>query len=706
MQDIPDITTGASDNFLDQFRGGGEMGVMMRKYDWDSHPLGAPEHWPLSLKANVRLMLNSGFAMFIWWTKELYMFYNDAYIPALGKKHPSSFGSVAHQSWAEIWDQVGGIAEGILKDGQEFYAENLLLYLDRKGYSEETYWTLSYSPAFDDLGEVNGVFCACSEVTNAVVGQRRLKTLRDLSEALLQVKTLQQAGQTACDILNENVQDLPFSLIYLCNSTGTEAELVGKAGALDEQLIPLTIDLSTESPWQLKQAKETKQRLSIKLKAVQQELKASSFTGELCCKNVAVLPILKPGQDLVIGFYVSGISDKQEYNALYNEFHDILATQIATAITSVQNKQEILRQQEYLNEIFQQAPVGITMLRGPQYIVEIANPGVCEIWGRKQEDVLGRPVLEALPEAVEQVKDLLDGVLRTGTPFVAEELPITLERMGVLEKLYLNFVYHPLRDAQGFVTGIIVVAIDISEQVRARHKIEVMNNELMASNADLDNFVYSASHDLRAPISNIEGLVEELQENLPEDATSSQDYQQLFGHVQSSIDRFKRVVADLTKVAKIQREAGEDIASIKLEEVIKEVILEFDPIVAASKALFQIDVAPASAIKFSAKNVRSVVYNLISNALKYRSPDRTPIINISTRITTEYCILTVSDNGLGIRMEDVRKMFSMFKRLHDHVDGSGIGLYIVKRIVENAGGKIEVESEINKGTTFHIFFKK
>ncbi len=678
----------------------------MSAYDWDAHPLGNPVYWPENLKANIRLMLNSGFPMFIWWTKELYMFNNDAYIPALGKKHPQALGSVAPEMWAEIWDQIEGIVADILQHGNKFYAENLLILLDRKGYLEETYWTFSYSPIFDDDDAVAGIFCACHETTALVLGQRRLKSLNDLSEELNQAQSLEQVGQKSCDILHENLNDLPFSLLYLNNETGTEAHLVGRSGNIKGAYIPDVVNLrEQDAPWPLAQVQEEKKRLVIDL---------SDLAGHFDCddgvpvipRQAVILPVKRPDQGHVIGFFISGISARQEYNEAYEGYHNLVAGQIATSIASVQNRQNIIRQKQYLNEIFQQAPVGITMLRGREYVVEIANQSVCEIWRVNQQDVLGKPILDFIPEAADQgFIALLDGVMSTGVPFVANELPLVLERNGVLETVYLNFVYHPLRDAQGFITGIIAVAIDISEQVAARQKIEVINRELLATNADLDNFVYSASHDLKAPISNIEGLVHALQDFLPDDTSTSNDVQLFLMHIENSIERFKRVVTDLTQVTKIQREAGEDIALVDVADVISEVCLDFAPTIAAIGAQVETDISPDSLVQFSAKNLRSIVYNLLSNALKYYAPDRTPQIKISTAVTPENLVLTVADNGLGIDQAGESKIFSMFKRLHDHVEGSGIGLYIVKRIVENAGGRIEVESKVSKGATFRVYFK-
>jgi signal transduction histidine kinase len=110
-------------------------------------------------------------------------------------------------------------------------------------------------------------------------------------------------------------------------------------------------------------------------------------------------------------------------------------------------------------------------------------------------------------------------------------------------------------------------------------------------------------------------------------------------------------------------------------------------------------------LKFSKKNFRSVLFNLISNALKFKSPDQDSVINIQTNLEGPYILLSVKDNGLGIPERQHPQLFSMFKRFHDHVEGTGVGLYMVKRIVENAGGKIEVESKEGAGTEFKLFLK-
>ena len=140
-----------------------------------------------------------------------------------------------------------------------------------------------------------------------------------------------------------------------------------------------------------------------------------------------------------------------------------------------------------------------------------------------------------------------------------------------------------------------------------------------------------------------------------------------------------------------------------LPELVDEVTSDLAYLITESKAEIVVDLESCKAISFSQKNLRSIVYNLISNALKYRHPDRAPLIKITCQQDTEQFILTLQDNGLGLSQQNKGKLFTMFRRFHDHVEGSGVGLYMVKRIVDNAGGKIEVDTEEGTGTTFKVY---
>lgn len=148
-----------------------------------------------------------------------------------------------------------------------------------------------------------------------------------------------------------------------------------------------------------------------------------------------------------------------------------------------------------------------------------------------------------------------------------------------------------------------------------------------------------------------------------------------------------------------------DKESVSFKELLEDVKLSSKTLIEAYNACIYDDFSLAPAIVFSRKNLRSIIYNLVSNAIKYSSPDRSPEIHITTVVVEGYTRFSVQDNGLGLRQQDQQKVFGMFRRLHAHVEGTGVGLAIVKRIVENCDGKIEFESELGKGSVFHVYLK-
>jgi PAS domain S-box-containing protein len=207
---------------------GGDMGARIRAYDWASSPLGAPEHWPQSLKTCVRVLLTSRQPMFVWWGENLVNIYNDAYKSIVGGKHPWALGQPASEVWAEIWDQVGPRAESSMKENKGTYDEALLLIMERNGYREETYYTFSYSPVPTDEGGTGGIFCANTEDTPRIVGERQLAVLSALGQAAAEARTWREACERGAAALGGNPRDLPFCLIYAQGSEGME--LAGASG--------------------------------------------------------------------------------------------------------------------------------------------------------------------------------------------------------------------------------------------------------------------------------------------------------------------------------------------------------------------------------------------------------------------------------------------------------------------------------------------
>jgi signal transduction histidine kinase len=373
--------------------------------------------------------------------------------------------------------------------------------------------------------------------------------------------------------------------------------------------------------------------------------------------------------------------------------------------------------QQQLHDLFMQAPAPIAILDGPELVYQLVNPAYQRIFPGRA--LLGKALATALPELIgSPVPGLLRHVYDTGETYVAQEMQLQMARHegDALADLYCTFTYQARRNAQHAVDGILVFVYDITDQVLARQSVEqnaqqaramsqelaTTNGQLTRTNADLDNFIYTASHDLKAPISNIEGLLYLLQEELPATVKEEEHVGPTLTRMLDSVERFKRTIDHLTEVSKLQKEHTPATASVNLAAVVEDVRQDLLPLLQESGAKLVVEVPALPAIYFSEKNLRSIVYNLLSNALKYRSPDRPAHVDVRGHVQQGHTVLEVHDNGLGLDTAHLPRLFGMFQRFHDHVEGTGIGLYMVKRMVENGGGRIEVHSQLGAGTTFFV----
>ncbi|MGI4738107.1 MAG: PAS domain-containing protein [Janthinobacterium lividum] len=376
-------------------------------------------------------------------------------------------------------------------------------------------------------------------------------------------------------------------------------------------------------------------------------------------------------------------------------------------------RQQRADQQAELQRIFEQAPVAIAIMRGPRLVVELANAAMGSIWGRSPAQVLGQPYFEALPDTAGQgFEQLLAQVLRTGEPHTITEAPVQLDRAhtGQPTLAYVNFVFQPLLDAQQQVAGLIAIGLEVTAQVMAREQVQHLNQELAATNGrltstnmDLDTFVYTASHDLKAPITNIEGLLIALREHLPPVVQQTALVAQILDLIQDSVARFQQTIAHLAEIAQLQQ--ADAAEPVELAILVEDVRLDLAPLLEATQATLTVHLdACAATLWMAPKTLRSVVYNLLSNAVKYHFPARSPLVELRTYCTEAYVMLVVRDNGLGLTERQQGQLFGMFRRLHTHVEGSGVGLFMVKRLVENAGGTITVDSTPDVGSTFTVAF--
>jgi signal transduction histidine kinase len=243
------------------FVGTSELAALMRRVDWGSTPIGPSDSWPQSVRAIVRMMLTSRYAMWMGWGPDLRFFYNDAYGKmTLGAKHPWALGRPASEVWAEIWPDIGPRIDHVLDTGEATWDEGLLLFLERSGFPEETYHTFSYSPLHDDDGRIAGMFCVVTEETTRVIGERRLTMLRELASQLSLSPSTGDVWMAMRRSLAADARDLPFTLTYLADDGAEGARLAATTGLpiarafapdtlpLDDTLWPLQSIMDATAP--------------------------------------------------------------------------------------------------------------------------------------------------------------------------------------------------------------------------------------------------------------------------------------------------------------------------------------------------------------------------------------------------------------------------------------------------------------------------
>ncbi|HEY9600281.1 MAG TPA: histidine kinase dimerization/phospho-acceptor domain-containing protein, partial [Allocoleopsis sp.] len=340
---------------MDWLIGGGEMGKLIRSMDWSQTPLGAIESWPQSLRTTVSILLNSRYPMFIFWGPNLVKVYNDGYRPILGStKHPGALGKPGPEVWPEIWDTIGPMVDEVIAQGKATWSDNLLLFMHRSGYLEEVYFTFSYSPVRDESGGVGGMFCACTETTQQVLGERRLRTLRDLAAQTVEAKSVEAACQIAMKTLAHNPADIPFALLYLLDAERNQAVLAGTTGiAPNTPASPAQIELSDfaeTSSWPLAQVARTAQSTPI----TDASERFGALPGGLWNDSphtALVVPIASPGQERPAGLLVAGISARRALDDDYQGFLELVAGQIASAIADARAYEAERKRAEALAEL-------------------------------------------------------------------------------------------------------------------------------------------------------------------------------------------------------------------------------------------------------------------------------------------------------------------------------------------------------------------
>jgi PAS domain S-box-containing protein len=364
-------------NFL--IVGDGEMAERTRDLDWARTPVGAVENWPDTLLITVNLLLASKHPMFLWWGADLIQFYNDGYRESLrADKHPAALGQRGEECWPEIWSIIGPQIAGVMERGESTWNRNQLIPIRRNEKLEEVFWTYSYSPVKDREGKVQGTLVVCSDTTEQVLAERRLRVLLAISEdSPGPAKSSDRVLNLARDTLGKlagNGADIPFASLYLL--TGGEA-LQSAATSPDKRL-------GDPESWPLAEWLESTNALLLE--------DLSSRFGDVTLPpwpeplRQAFVQLLGARESQIRAVLVCGISPRLPFDEGYRTFLQLIGVRIGTLLNNEAHRLELAESARRFSRLAEANPFGMMIgdLRGG---IEYMNPAFLETLGYTEEDV-------------------------------------------------------------------------------------------------------------------------------------------------------------------------------------------------------------------------------------------------------------------------------------------------------------------------------
>ncbi|WP_207423340.1 PAS domain-containing protein [Desertivirga brevis] len=498
---------------------GGEMGQRIREANWSDNILGAPQFWPDSLKSAASICLNSGYPVAIYWGEQFTLLYNDEWSSLAGNKHPWALGKAGELVWPEIWRDLEFHLKDVLNKGESVRQPDALLLMERNGYREECYFDYTLSPIIDADGRIGGVFNAVTETTYKVINERRNKVHIDFLKNLGSASSIDDSIFCIRTILSEATEDIPFSFICVNSSDfSTKLEDLSVEGTLSEE--------ATQVKWPLPglNGEGTHHVEDLRVYLSQPIL---SKHGEECIE--AFITPITYGNMNVTGYILFGISPRKRLDDEYKRFLETVSLNAGTLINNAYSRNQIFRleREQALNEelaaaneelsvineelhqtqqnlfalnneledrvrirtqdlalsesrfrrMIEQAPAAMAVFRGDDLTISLANTPALEL-AEKTSEIINKPLLEALPEVKEQpIYEILYNVYRSGTAFKGYEIPVTLNKKGIMETGYYNVSYTPMYEEEKIV-GVLQVSYDVTSQVLSKKKIEESESSL------------------------------------------------------------------------------------------------------------------------------------------------------------------------------------------------------------------------------------
>ncbi len=461
--------------------GGGEMGELVRTKNWSLNNMGEPSQWPQSLCTTLNIVLNTPFPMILYWGSGLHCFYNDGCSLCLDVKgkHADILGLPAENWLNENWPVNKSLLDQVMVTGNTASMENLLIPVYKNGKKDHTFWTVSYSAIKDELGKTGGVLVLCCDTTEKMA---RLKILGNKKEQYKDGINGDDYDQPKPGTINETINEITAQKFFIQSLSESEKKFRNTV-----MQAPVGIAVLRGPDFIVEMANATYLQVIDK---TEEELVGKALHDVLPEQKKMVEPLLVVVLATGITYNTTefavllnrfGTMQRAyfsfSYQALKDDYGNISGIiVIASEVTSmVKAKYSLVESEKHFRNMIMQSPVPMTILRGKEYVIEIANIAMIKnIWRREEGDVLGKRLLDVFPELKEQkYPDLLAKVYTTGKAVSENEAVAYLKGNDGTKKFYLNYEYLPLFETDGSVSGIMVTANNVTEIVETRQKLEL-----------------------------------------------------------------------------------------------------------------------------------------------------------------------------------------------------------------------------------------
>ncbi|WP_292981130.1 SpoIIE family protein phosphatase [Mycobacterium sp.] len=323
---------------------GGEMGRRFAEFDWTAHPLGSPQSWPTELRSVVAMVLTSSFPIVLWLgTEELFLVYNDAYIPILSDRHPAALGQRGQYAWWDVWEPVRPMLEGVIATGEATWSHDLMLPILTAGRRRQRYFTFTYSPLVGEDGTTIGIICPSFETTERVLSERRLQLLNAVASAVMDTNTIDDAVQAAVAVCQERPADVPMLAAYVGDPATGDVTLRAATPAV-LPLLPPTLGALTKSAAVPRTRSEAQviDDVATMIDGLHEAL------GDDCPDHALLLPL---GEGSAGGALLIGTNPLVQLDDQYVGFCQLLADQLSSAMASAMSYEQQRRRADALAEL-------------------------------------------------------------------------------------------------------------------------------------------------------------------------------------------------------------------------------------------------------------------------------------------------------------------------------------------------------------------